>query len=292
MKLNAQVKKFVALFGSNKRYCYSSGQKSMVNTTDLDEALQSNNTSDVYFYVNDGGTKQHQMRYLIGNFLDIDAGRNAAGKYLTRFQVRLRKLKMLEAINTCPLAPSIVVETRNGYQLYWIYEKALVNTRYTLADWNNLQRRICDYFNDVGGDYRALKVNQVFRVPGTYWRKKYEGVKDTFYTSVLKRKFKKYTPNAIKAAFFNPLHDKVVKSVKTTHKTKIKVGSPTGWDTVYNKKDAKTGYIIPENRDTECDVKAFLRDVAQVLFLKKMSYLSQIAWKLYNTFDLRYKERK
>jgi hypothetical protein len=93
-----------------------------------------------------------------------------------------KKKQFLKKINEFPVKPSWVVDTRNGYQCYWIFDDAsrnIVGGNKTF--WNGLQKKLVNYF---GGDPRAIKPNQIYRVPYTWWRKGWEG-KAPYFTSIL-----------------------------------------------------------------------------------------------------------
>ena len=153
----------------------------MNHTNSLDEAVQANitNRSDVYFYVN-GGRKQYAINEVRACFVDIDAGRDASGNYLPSKEVMSKKREFLDKINNFPVKPSWVVDTRNGYQVYWILDatsrQSLNKTR-----WNGIQKKLVNYF---GGDARAIKINQIYRVPYTWWRKCWEK-KASYYSTIL-----------------------------------------------------------------------------------------------------------
>jgi hypothetical protein len=112
----------------------------------------------------------------------MDAGRDNEGKYFKPSIVVQHKKKFLEKINNFPVAPTWIVDTRNGYQCYWIFDdhsRKLVGKNKTY--WNGLQKKLVNYF---GGDPRAIKANQIYRVPYTWWRKGWEG-KAPYFTSIL-----------------------------------------------------------------------------------------------------------
>jgi hypothetical protein len=93
-----------------------------------------------------------------------------------------KKKEFLNKINSFPVKPSWVVDTRNGYQCYWIFDDAsrnIVGSNQTF--WNGLQKKLVNYF---GGDPRAIKANQIYRVPYTWWRKEWEK-KAPYFTSLL-----------------------------------------------------------------------------------------------------------
>jgi hypothetical protein len=176
---------FIKSFGSQQIYCYNGNPRkkisSMAHTDNLTTAVHANlnNDSDVYFYVN-GGRKQYAINEVRACFVDIDAGRDSSGNYLPSKEVMAKKREFLDKINNFSVKPSWVVDTRNGYQVYWILDagsrQSLNKTR-----WNGIQKKLVNYF---GGDARAIKINQIYRVPYTWWRKCWEK-KAPYYSTIL-----------------------------------------------------------------------------------------------------------
>ena len=177
--------KFIGSFGGEQNiYCYNGDPRkkisTMSHTPDLTLAIHANlnNSSDVYFYVN-GGRKQYAINQVRACFVDIDAGRDSSGNYLPSKEVMKFKQSSLDKINNFPVKPSWVVDTRNGYQIYWILNK---DSRYiNKLNWNGIQKKLVNCF---GGDARAIKINQIYRVPYTWWRKCWEK-KASYFTSIL-----------------------------------------------------------------------------------------------------------
>ena len=177
--------KFIGSFGGEQNiYCYNGDPRkkisTMSHTPDLTLAIHANlnNSSDVYFYVN-GGRKQYAINQVRACFVDIDAGRDSSGNYLPSKEVMKFKQSALDKINNFPVKPSWVVDTRNGYQIYWILDK---DSRYiNKLNWNGIQKKLVNYF---GGDARAIKINQIYRVPYTWWRKCWEK-KASYYSTIL-----------------------------------------------------------------------------------------------------------
>ena len=179
--------KFLNSFKQNHIFVYNDNPRkkisSMSHTDRLTEAINANNSngSDVYFYVN-GGRKMYAINQFTCCFCDMDAGRDNEGKYFKPSVVMQHKKRFLEKINNFPVKPSWVIDTRNGYQCYWIfddYSRKLVGKNKTY--WNGLQKKLVNYF---GGDPRAIKANQIYRVPYTWWRKGWEK-KAPYFTSIL-----------------------------------------------------------------------------------------------------------
>jgi len=179
--------KFLDSFGINHIFCYNGDPRkkisSMSHTGFLDDALTANleKSSDVYFYIN-GGRKMYAINEFSCCFCDMDAGRDNEGKYFKPSIVMQKKKRFLDKINNFPVRPSWLVDTRNGYQCYWIFDdhsRKLVGKNKTY--WNGLQKKLVNYF---GGDPRAIKANQIYRVPYTWWRKCWEK-KAPYFTSIL-----------------------------------------------------------------------------------------------------------
>ena len=177
--LNSFKQSHIFVYNGNPRKKISS----MNHTNDLNEMLGANinNHSDAYFYVN-GGRKLYAIKQFTCCFCDMDAGRNDDGTYFKPSIVMQHKKKFLKKINEFPVKPSWVVDTRNGYQCYWIFDdpsRKIVGHNKTF--WNGLQKKLVNYFD---GDPRAIKPNQIYRVPYTWWRKEWEK-KAPYFTSLL-----------------------------------------------------------------------------------------------------------
>ena len=182
--------KFLYSFKQAHIYVYNGNPRKKISTMShatgdngLVEAVSANinNHSDVYFYVN-GGRKLYAIKQFTCCFCDMDAGRDEQGSYFKPSIVMQKKKEFLNKINGFPVKPSWVVDTRNGYQCYWIFDDAsrkIVGHNKTF--WNGLQKKLVNYF---GGDPRAIKPNQIYRVPYTWWRKEWEK-KAPYFTSLL-----------------------------------------------------------------------------------------------------------
>ena len=183
----SKQKRFMDSFAQTNIYVYNGNPRkkisSMHHTYKIDECLNANinKRSDVYFYIN-GGRKIYAIKQFTCCFCDMDAGRDKDGKYFKPSVVMVKKKQFLAKINAFPVKPSWVVDTRNGYQCYWIFDKrsrSAIGGNKTL--WSGLQKKLVNYF---GGDARAIKPNQIYRVPYTWWRKEWEN-KSAYFTSIL-----------------------------------------------------------------------------------------------------------
>ena len=176
--------KFFDSFGGQQIFCYNGDPRkkisSMNHTDHLTTVAIANDSqgADAYFYVN-GGRKQYAISRIRACFVDMDAGRDDQGLYFKPSIVMQKKKEFLNQINNFPVKPSWVVDTRNGYQCYWILNPNNTNPHKTY--WSGIQKKLVNHF---GGDARAIKINQIYRIPYTWWRKGWEG-KQPYFTSIL-----------------------------------------------------------------------------------------------------------
>jgi hypothetical protein len=175
---------FFASLGGQQIFCYNGDPRkkisSMNHTDHLTTVAIANDSqgADAYFYVN-GGRKQYAISRIRACFVDMDAGRDDKGSYFKPSVVMQKKKEFLKKINSFPVVPSWVIDTRNGYQCYWILDPASNSPHKTY--WNGIQKKLVNYFE---GDARAIKINQIYRIPYTWWRKGWEG-KQSYFTSIL-----------------------------------------------------------------------------------------------------------
>jgi len=135
---------------------------------------------DVYHFVN-GGIEVEELTKLHSLFVDIDAGYADLDRkvYHSLYDVSIKKQAMLERINSLEKKPHYIVETRNGYHVYWLIDHPA--TRENIIKWSTIQSAICGY---LGGDFNVLRPNQILRVPYTTWHKKW-AEKDPFEVSIV-----------------------------------------------------------------------------------------------------------
>lgn len=176
--------KFFESLGGQQIFCYNGDPRkkisSMNHTDHLTTVAIANDSqgADAYFYVN-GGRKQYAISRVRACFVDMDAGRDDNGSYFKPSIVMQKKKEFLAKINSFLVKPSWVVDTRNGYQCYWILDHNANSPHKTY--WNGIQKKLVNYFE---GDARAIKINQIYRIPYTWWRKGWEG-KQPYFTSIL-----------------------------------------------------------------------------------------------------------
>lgn len=138
-------------------------EKGYMHKITFEEIDKFNNLGeDIYFVVNVGGDKDDYINKFNAFFVDIDAGRDSNKKYKTQLEIDIFKQECDELIEGF-LKPSVIVETRNGYHLYWKIDEDIDK-----EEWNKIQNKLVSYFN---ADIKAKNPARLLRVPFTYWMK-------------------------------------------------------------------------------------------------------------------------
>jgi len=120
--------------------------------------IKNQNGYNVYFGVNPrgiGGRKtQNDIRDIVCLWLDIDAKNFNGGKEEAR-----------QRIDEFPLKPNILVDSGNGYHLYWILEEPIINR----SEEESIEFRqiMSGLAIALGGDKQAINFDRVMRLPGT-----------------------------------------------------------------------------------------------------------------------------
>lgn len=192
-KYKKPILSFLKYF-NNPTLCYAfNGERSskMINGITLDELLERNEQGkDAYFYVNNGGTKIEQVNLINCLFIDLDVGRDANGNYYTDTEVKSKKYSLKIAVEKFPIKPTFVVETRNGFHVYWIIKNGykLSNTvtkrNKQVDSWRKLEYKLLNYFSNYGADKWVVRLNQILRLPYTNWYKAWTGL-DKHLTKII-----------------------------------------------------------------------------------------------------------
>lgn len=124
-------------------------------------------TTDLYFSPNSitatKKPKKNDIKDFNSWYVDIDAGRDEKGNYLSDEEVTKRKARMYEIISLLP-TPTLVSETRNGYQIFWsCYEV------YNHEDWRLVENKIVDTISIADSSVR--NADRLLRVPNSVWVK-------------------------------------------------------------------------------------------------------------------------
>ncbi|WP_017413475.1 CHC2 zinc finger domain-containing protein [Clostridium tunisiense] len=132
---------------------------------EMEETLRTFNEkgNDIHFVVNQGGTKGCEISKVTAVYIDLDCGKDKNGKYFELSKVRELKIAMMEKIKKFMYKPSFVVDTRNGYHVYWLVQEGA-----SLKDFLITQLRLINYFES---DKAVKTLEHTMRVPNLYWLK-------------------------------------------------------------------------------------------------------------------------
>lgn len=147
--MNSLIKKFLSLFPDSYLVLLNDKEKDskierLKNNLDLNKAKRFNNIGyGVFFTPNGhkGGFKETNLTKINAWFIDTDKG---------------TKKKQLAQIENSPIKPSVIVETRRGYHVYWLAKDA------TKANYSTIQTSLVNYFN---ADHNTKSIDKLLRVP-------------------------------------------------------------------------------------------------------------------------------
>ncbi len=299
--MKKQIQSFINLFGGKNQIVASNGKNLMFKCS-LTDALEKNKSEhDIYFVISPStGLKDSDVTHLSCNYVDLDAGKDSAGNYLSDSLVRKFKNSALKKISQFSVSPTAIVETRNGYHVYWNYKQFVPANYLNRKHWKDIQYKIFSYFSTVGSDKAVQKVNQLLRVPHTYWHKTWSGKKKSFLVKVIKitRKQSCYK-------FENLITSFAAVNAQTTPSkpnynncsynrgTKWKVNTPppaaqpvlpsytrnsytkrTDWNGTKKPIQTVPAYPSQALQTNEQEIVDFLNDLSQVLYSKNMRYFS------------------
>lgn len=154
--------------------------------------LNEDKNKDIYYIPNHGGTTNESIDLITAVFADWDCGKDGNGNYFDIETVAQKKLEYIPKIEGSPLAPSYVIETRNGYQLYWFVYPGMTNEQFT-----DIQKRIAYFFK---GDPVVHNPARVMRLPGFYWTKPTKGC-PRFFVRIVSHCDRRYYYNEINSSF-------------------------------------------------------------------------------------------
>lgn len=117
---------------------------------------------NIYFTVNSGGTKKEQINKINAFFIDCDCGRDDKGNYFDLDIVNQYKKRVLQRVQDFGLVPSLVIDSRNGYHVYWLVNNANVE------EFQEVQNKLIHFFNS---DERVNTPERIMRLPNFYWTK-------------------------------------------------------------------------------------------------------------------------
>ena len=157
MKMN--YKEFLKILGNPEPICFVDNSIK-INLNDVPKYI---NEHEIFFLPNIGGTKIEDITEFKAFFVDLDAGKDSQGNFLTGKKVKVFKSEQWKKINDFVIPPSFVVETRNGLHLYWKIQEKI-----TLGLWQKIEDALVKWF---GGDTNTKNAAKQLRLPGSFWRK-------------------------------------------------------------------------------------------------------------------------
>lgn len=122
----------------------------------------------IFYVLNNGGQKCEDITSLTAHFADADAGKEVIGIGLdgkpikrnrTLEEIEKYKQEFLIKLQDFELEPSIIVETKNGFHVYWLLNKEFQEKSLFTA----IQKSIVAMLNT---DPKVVNLARILRVPG------------------------------------------------------------------------------------------------------------------------------
>lgn len=159
-------KKFLALFANTRfRYIHEyNTMKGVMPGTNVLEPELNNRGFGVFFSVNgfppDGSATEACLISLNANYVDLDLDSDLPHEK----KDLLIKETVMAGVESGAPPPTLMVRTKNGAHLYWLYPKPIEPTIFSLEVWRDVQKSLVEYFK---GDKAAIDPARVLRVPYT-----------------------------------------------------------------------------------------------------------------------------
>ena len=154
----------------------------------------------IFQYVNTmSGRKDTDVLEIRYWYLDLDV-KLVSTELLGSYDYGSDKEFLLTGIQTHPIKPSVIIETANGFHIYFKAIKA------TPEKYSDIERGLQRAYAHLGADKNALNINRFLRVAGFYHNKK-----DPFKVKVVERSniwydewtMLKLVPPVVKSAYIN-----------------------------------------------------------------------------------------
>lgn len=166
-------------FGHKHRGNYKTDNiNELGSNLDLLNILNVDFKKDIFFIPNEGGSCASEIIRVTAQWADFDIGRiqggNKHGSYKSLEEVAVwkiewwAKLDELVADGIIP-EPSIIVDTRNGLHVYWLYS---IDNEYDLDNFTPIQKSI---IARLGSDPTIHDLPRLMRLPNMLWQKYGEG---------------------------------------------------------------------------------------------------------------------
>ncbi|MBD7912948.1 hypothetical protein [Clostridium cibarium] len=136
----------------------------------------------VFFTVNNGGSKQESIKSLSSHFIDMDFGKVPVIKdgkniinfdnkpvfqYRTDEEIEHYKRTFLSKLNNFKLCPNIIIETKNGFHIYWLLDRSKPCDKTLFTP---LQIELINYFGSLEirkehADLSSKTIERLLRIP-------------------------------------------------------------------------------------------------------------------------------
>lgn len=144
---------------------WDKAQRKVMCPISIKQIPYENKNGDIYYIVNSGGKKDNEITKFNASFTDLDCGRDKQGDYFPIEIVKEYKNNKLKEISGFQLKPTLIIETRNGFHVYWVYEE---NENTQSAKWIEIQQKLINKFD---GDEKVKNPARLMRLPFTKWMK-------------------------------------------------------------------------------------------------------------------------
>ncbi len=111
----------------------------------------------IFFVVQSGGQKKDSINRINAHFIDIDFEKSNSEEQMERL-----KADALTELQKFPLEPSIIVETKNGFHIYWLLDPKI----YDIETYTYIQRQLIGHFKYA--DESTIDLPRVMRIPGYF----------------------------------------------------------------------------------------------------------------------------
>jgi len=135
----------------------------------------------IYFVVNSGGHEKKSIKRINAHFIDMDFGKvpklingevfkDPDGKtvyeYRSKTEIEKYKITFLKKLETFILSPNVIVETKNGFHVYWLLD---LDKPQNLDVFTPLQEKLICYFSACEerkehADISVKDINRVLRL--------------------------------------------------------------------------------------------------------------------------------
>lgn len=109
----------------------------------------------IFFVVQSGGQRKDSINKINAHFVDIDLHKSSSEDEIEKL-----KIDTLIELQKFPLDPSIIVETKNGFHIYWLLNPKIND----IETYTYIQKHLIGHFRYA--DKATIDLSRVMRIPG------------------------------------------------------------------------------------------------------------------------------